>query len=121
MLQGLAERVTNQLLPTFAVTDTENSERQRNDAANRSTANVGKLEAASAQIADDAVSRRDGGHHAFAGEGRFFLGTEHVAFKANAVDCLDEFRAIARVAGGCRGDGPDLFDAHMIDQQPVAA
>jgi hypothetical protein len=94
----------------------KHAERQRDAAAGPPRADLDQLEAAAAEVADDPVGVGDADSTPSPASRAFFLGAQHLAVEADAVDLVDEFGAVAasRIAAVAT-TGP--ASPHMVDQQ----
>ena len=73
-----------------------------------------------AQIGDDAMRVGEGADHAVGAEQRFLLARDDPRLQADRAQLLDEFAPVGRLADGGGGDGLDIADAEIIEQQRKA-
>jgi hypothetical protein len=100
--------------------EAEHAERQRDASANLTVAQIDQLEAAAAEIADNAVRLGDGRDHPEASHAAFLLAGEQLRLEADVADSPEEELAIGRVAHRGGRDHADPDHAHLPGQEPEA-
>ena len=120
-LSACAQLVAHLASP-FAVVRSSRSTPSGSEAlsADRGMADLDQLEAAAAEIADDAVGVGDAGEHALPRPIAFLLAGEDARLEADGVDPGEEGGAVRGVAHGRGGDDAGADDAHLVDQQAEA-
>ena len=76
-----------------------------------------QLEAPAAEVGDDPVRVGEGADHAVGAEQRFLFARNHPRIEPDRAQLCDEFRAVGGIAHRCGGDGLDILDAHVGEQQ----
>jgi hypothetical protein len=81
---------------------------------------VDELQAAAAEIADDAVRPGNGGDDAISGHPPLLDARQHFRRDAERAHLVEELCAVRSVAHGGRRDHTRVRDAHVLEKQPEA-
>ena len=87
----------------------------------RAAADVGQLQAAAAEIADQPVGVGKAGEDALPRQPPFLLAGDDLRLEAERPDLVEKGVAVAGVAHRGGGEDPDVAHLHLADQQAEAA
>ncbi len=103
------------------IAEAQDPEGQRDAGMDHAAADVGELEAAAAEIADQPVGVGEAREHALPRQPAFLLAGNHPRLEAQRPDLVEEGVAVAGVADGGGGEDSNVTHLHLADQQPEAA
>ena len=102
------------------VADPEHAERLARHRADRAACDSRQLEAAAAEVGDDAMCTRNGAQHAQRGADPFLLARQKGRFQPHLARSVEEIGAIGGIAHRCGGDGAQPLHPHLLGQHAEA-